>query len=172
MKKISRGKYEIFTTKEDAIHKFMQMEGICREEISGENQIQFYCSKKGKIVISNPPIIRQIYIDNDISTILFAKVIEQDNKTYVTYYTSFIKSANTLKSFSLAMKLIVAIAGIISAVVQKNKTISLLLLILCLVYVASRLFVNAKEKSNAPKDSEIMIKELENRINAVNQWDK
>ena len=50
MKKINQGKYEVFTTKEDAIDKFMQMQGVCREKISGDNLIEFYCQKNGKII--------------------------------------------------------------------------------------------------------------------------
>ena len=34
MKKIEQGEFEIFTTKADAIDKFMQMQGVCREELS------------------------------------------------------------------------------------------------------------------------------------------
>ena len=55
MKKISQGQFEIRTTKVDAIDKFIQMQGVCREKINGENPIEFYCSKKGKIIITNPP---------------------------------------------------------------------------------------------------------------------
>ena len=55
MKKIEQGMFEIFTSKADAINKFMQMQGVCREELSSENLIEFYCSKKGKISITNPP---------------------------------------------------------------------------------------------------------------------
>ena len=96
MKKITQGEYEIFTTKEDAIDKFMQMKGICREKISDENLINFYCSKKGKIIITDPPRRgRGIHLDN--STNLFADIIEQNGKTYVSYYTSFSKSNNIFK---------------------------------------------------------------------------
>ena len=42
MKKISQGEFEVFTTKADAIDKLMQMQGVCREEISGENAIELY----------------------------------------------------------------------------------------------------------------------------------
>ena len=41
MKKISQGKYEVLTTKENAIGKFMQMQGICRGEISGDHPIEY-----------------------------------------------------------------------------------------------------------------------------------
>ena len=86
MKKISQGEYEIFTTKEDAIYKFMQMQGLCREELNGEKAIEFCCSKKGKISITNPS---QRDIEYTNSTKLFAEILERDVNTYVTYYTMF-----------------------------------------------------------------------------------
>ena len=78
MKKISQGKFEICTTKADAIDKFMQMQGVCREELSSENLIEFCCSKKGKISITNPP---KKHIEHTNSTNLFAEIIEEDGKT-------------------------------------------------------------------------------------------
>ena len=76
MKKISQGKFEIFTTKADAIDKFIQMQGVCTEKISDENPIQFYCTKKGKIIITNPPRRR---VENHYSTNLFAEVVQQED---------------------------------------------------------------------------------------------
>ena len=73
---IEQGKFEIFTTKADAIDKFMQMQGVCREELSSENLIEFYCSKKGKIAITNPP---KKHIEHTNSTNLFAEIIEESS---------------------------------------------------------------------------------------------
>lgn len=55
MKKIKQGEYELFTTKADAIDKFMQMQGLCREGFNDYQQIEFSCTKKGKITVTNPP---------------------------------------------------------------------------------------------------------------------
>ena len=169
MKKINQGKYEVFTTKQDAIDKFMQMQGICREKISSENPIEFYCSKKGKIVITNPPTRR---VTGENSTNLFAEVVEQDNKTYITFYTEFSKSNNILKLIFLTISIIAAIFSIMFAIINVDKMASLIVLFLCLVLFVFQLFTTAKEKNNSPKDSEILIKELEKRVDAVNLWDK
>ena len=45
VKKISQGKFEVFTTKADAINKFMQLVGYCREELTYNRRLSFYCSK-------------------------------------------------------------------------------------------------------------------------------
>lgn len=168
MKIISQGKYEIFTTKEDAIDKFMQMQGICREEMSGENSIEFYCSKKGKISITNLP---KKHIENTNATNLFAEIIEQDGKIYATYYTMFSKSTNILKLIFLAIDIIIIIFAIIFAI-NVDKTASLIVLVIGLVFFVFQLFITAKEEKNSPKDSEILIKELEKRVDAVNLWEK
>jgi len=169
MKKISQGEYEIFTTKAVAIDRFMQMQGVCREEISGETPIQFYCSKKGKIVITNPPTRR---VEGDNSTELFADIVEKDGKTYVTYYTVFDTANNILKMIFLTMYFILTIVAIILAITKMDTSVPLIVLIFCLIILVSRLFSGSNEKSSSYKDSEIMINELEKRVKAVNLWDK
>lgn len=169
MKKLSQGMYEIFTTKADAIDKLMQMQGICREEISGENLIEFYCQKNGKIVITNPPTRR---VENDNSTNLFAEIIEQNGKTYVSYYTTYSKSSNIFKLIFLAIYLFMAVFAIALTIIGKEKTFYLPILALALVFFGIKLFAGTKEEKNSPKDSEILIKELKKRVEAVNLWEK
>ena len=169
MKKISQGKYEVYTTKADAIDKFMQMQGACREKIGEDNPIQFYCSKRGRLSITNPP---RRYIENTNSTSLFARVIEQDGKTYVSYYTVFNRFINALKVISLTLTIAMAVLAIALNVANLVKTFSTLGLILCVGFFVFRLLNTANEKQSAPKDSEIMVKELEKRVEAVNHWDK
>ncbi len=169
MKKISQGKYELLTTKADAIDKFMKLQGVCREELSRDNPIEFYCSKKGKVTITNPP---RKYIENTNSTNLFAEIIEQEGKTYITYYTVYSRFNNFLKVTYLMMLIVMAILAIVLAVTDVDKTVSPIILVLCLVFFVFQLFNTAKDKRNSPEDSEIMIKELQKRVEAVNLWDK
>ena len=88
--------------------------------------------------------------------------------TYISFYTAFSKSNNVLKLIIVTMNFIIAIFAIVIA----NKTVSPIILFLCLLFLVFQLYTVAKEKNNSPKDSEILIKDLEKRINAVNQWDK
>ncbi len=169
MKKITQGKLEIFTSKADAIDKFMQMQGVCREELSNENLIEFHCSKKGKIAITNPP---KKHIEHTNSTSLYAEIIEQDGKTYITYYTVYSHFNNVLKIISLIMLIVMAILAIVLAVSNVDKTVSPIVLIFCLLFFVYQLFNNAKEQKYSPNDSKIMINELEKRVDAVNLWDK
>lgn len=99
MKKISQGKFEICTTKVDAIDKFMQLQGLCRKEINGYQKIEFYCTKKGKITVTNSP---SKHIENTHSTSLHGQIIEQDGETYVSYYTVYRHYNNILKKISIS----------------------------------------------------------------------
>lgn len=167
MKKISQGKYEIFTTREDAIDKFMQLQGVCREEISGENAIQFYCTEDGTIIISNPP--RKYSPDN--STDLFAEIIEENSKTYVSYYTRFSKSNIVYKYIFYTICIIVWSIAVIFSIAKAN-IFRAVLYTACLVFFGLNFGTASQDEKNSPKDSEILIKELEKRVNAVNLWDK
>ena len=169
MKKINQGKYEILTTKVDAIDKFMQMQGACREQLSGENPIEFYCSNKGKITITNPPTRSVV---NDTSTNLFAKIVEQDDKVYVTYYTAFSQSTNVLKTIYISIYLLMGVFAIIGTIISKVKTYYLTILAFGLISFGIKSFAIAKEETNSSKDSEILINELEKRVEAVNLWNK
>ena len=171
MPKIKQGKYEVLTTKEDAINKFMQLQGVCREKISEENPINFYCSEKGKIVITNPSSNR-IRTDGGNATNLFAEVLEEDGKTYVNYYTEFSKANNILKLIFLVIYSLMSIFAIVLAIKLDYKMYYIPILALAILFYGIELFATTKEKKNSPKDSEILIKVLENRVEAVNLWDK
>lgn len=169
MKKISQGKLELHTTKAQAIDRFMQMRGNCREKINGDSSIRFYCSKKGRIVITNPPAR---HIENVNSTNLYANVTEQDGKTYVAYYTAYSRGNNILKIVSIIITIVLTIPAIVLAVADADTTVLPVLLILCLPVSAFMLWKSVREKKNSADDSETLIKELQNRAEAVDLWDK
>lgn len=169
MKKIGQGKLEIYTTKADAIDKFMQMQGFCREEISGYQRMEFYCTKNGKISIANTP---SRHIENTFSTSLYGEVVEQDGKSYVTYYTVYSHYNNVLKIISLIMLTVMLVFAVIFAVYDADRKAPYIIFAFCCVLSVFQLIQALKEKKNAPRDSEIMIKELEKRAEAVNLWDK
>jgi len=170
MKKISQGKFELCTTKAEAIERFMQMQGGIRENMLDGSRIMFYCSKKGRITITNPPTRR--HIEHSNSTELFAEIIGQNGKTYVSYYTAFSRANSVLKMVAYAINILFAVLAIITAIMNEEKMISFIILAFCLALFFYFLFSATKEKANAPKDSEILINALEERVNAVNQWDK
>ena len=73
---------------------------------------------------------------------------------------------------SLIMLITMAILAIVLAVTEADKTVSPIVLVFCLLFFVFQLFNNANEQKNSPNDSEVMIKELQKRVETVNQWDK
>lgn len=164
MKKIEQGKIEVFTSKGDAINKLMQMQGFCQSKLSNNNSIEFFCTKKGKFAISNPPTP---LVSRENSTKLFGNIIEDDNKTYITFYTTYSNANNITKIIYL---IIMVVSTILSFFV--DKTVPRIILILCFLLFGYMLFITVKEKDNSPVDSNILISELKRRVDAINNWDK
>ena len=169
MKKISQGKYELFTTKTDAIDKFMQMQGLCREEINDYQLIEFYCTRKGKITFTNSPSRR---IERTYSTSLYGEVIEQDGKTYVSYYTVYNHYNNILKIIALVLLTVISVFAILSAIADSSQKVPYIIFVLCCAFSIFQLINTLKENKNSSRDSKIMVEELEKKVEAVNLWDK
>lgn len=169
MRRIHQGDFEIFTTKSDAIDKFRQMRGFCREELSGENHIWFECLKNGKIAITDPPGGRKSFLN---STELSAKIVEREGKTFVTYYTAFSRFNNIYKMILLIFNAILTVFALVITFISDYKLYSIIGLCLFLVLFIVELFSVSKEGENSPKDSEILVKELEKKVEAVNNWDR
>ena len=168
MKKLTEGRLEIFTTKEDAIEKLMQIQGISRESMTSGNCFQFLCYKDGKIFMTHPST-RSITAEN--ATKLCGQVIEQDGKTYVSYYTYYDNAVRFMKYFGFVFYILLAIFCIVITVITREK-LALLLSFFLLGINLVHLITNPNEKACSPKDSKILVKELEKRVEAVNQWDK
>ena len=164
MKKIAQGEFEIHTTKKDAINKFMQLTGVCREEVSDDKPIEFYCTKTGKIAISNPPTT---LVTREISTKLFGKIIERDEKTFVTFQIMYSSANNFIKIIYSTLMLISTLLAFFI-----DKTAMRVALIFSSLLFGSLLISATEEKNNSPFDSELLIKELEKRVNAINNWNE
>ena len=143
MKKIEQGKFRIFTTKADAIDKFMQMQGLCREEINDYQRIEFYCTKKGKITVTNSP---SKHIEHTYSTALYGEVIEQDGKTYVSYYTVYSHYNNILKIISLVMLTVMCVFAIAFAIADSERKVPYIIFALCCALFIFQLINTLKEK--------------------------
>ena len=72
----------------------------------------------------------------------------------------------------IVIYLLLAVFAIIGIIIFKVKTYYLPVLAFGLISFCIKLFYSTKEEKNSPKDSTVLIKELEKRIIAVNQWDK
>lgn len=173
MKKLAEGRFEISAKRSVAIDRFMQLRGESRETTCGGERIMFYCYKNGNIALTNPPTTRGRYsIKYSNSTELFAEIKEIGGKTYVSYYTSFSLANNILKIATFTVGTIITVLAIISAIFGDSKIGEFIILAFCLAFYGHFIYRSIKEKSDSPKDSEILVRELEKRVDAVNNWDK
>lgn len=165
MKKILQGKYALSCTKEEAIDRLREMAGYCREELDYENQVFFSCTKKGKIAVCGCSH-RRYGLDNN--TWLHAQIVEETDKTYITYYTQHHKVNAVL---NLILGAVNVITGVI-VIVYARTLMALLAYGLILAMSIREMYAVANGDSNAWQDSEILRKVLEERVNAVNRWDE
>lgn len=142
----------------------MQLTGVCREEISDDKPIEFYCTKTWKIAISNPPTT---LVTREISTKLFGKIIERDEKTFVTFQIMYSSANNLIKIIYSTLMLISTLLAFFI-----DKTAMRVALIFSFLLFGSLLISATEEKNNSPFDSELLIKELEKRVNAINNWNE
>lgn len=169
MKKITQGKLEIFTSKADAINKLIQLQGVCKDiENSNNCPIEFYCNKNGKITVESQrsrhnPQKAQMF------TKLYGEIAEQNDKTYINYYTAF----NYISVFARISFFIIAIIVLsIFMIFVSDKIKALIAIIVCVVGLVFQLISIEKEKKNLSENSDTLIEVLENKVNIVNNWDK
>lgn len=171
MKTIREGTYELLTTKQEAIDRFMQMQGICRERMSGDYVMKFFCHKDGKISIMDPPSKGA----NDRSTRLSAQVVEQEGKTYVTFCVKY-NEANRVYNLVFGVVniviLLAALALVVFKVMPAGGIAAIPLALVCLFFFVYQMVEDAKEKGHSPQDAEALIRELKNRVDAVNRWEE
>ena len=141
MKKISQGKLEVLTSKADAINKFMQLQGDCREKLTYNRCLYFYCSKKGKIYISDVRSASDRYTID--STHLIANIVEQEGKTYVTYLTRFSSIINVMAIIFFLFYVIFYIVAIVRAVESNVELYNILGLVAILSILIYNLFISS-----------------------------
>lgn len=121
-------------------------------------------TKTGKIAISNPPTT---LVTREISTKLFGKIIERDEKTFVTFQIMYSSANNFIKIIYSTLMLISTLLAFFI-----DKTAMRVALIFSFLLFGSLLISATEEKNNSPFDSELLIKELEKRVNAINNWNE
>lgn len=121
-------------------------------------------TKTGKIAISNPPTT---LVTREISTKLFGKIIERDKKTFVTFQIMYSSANNFIKIIYSTLMLISTLLAFFI-----DKTAMRVALIFSFLLFGSLLISATEEKNNSPFDSELLIKELEKRVNAINNWNE
>ncbi len=176
MKKIKEGKIEVLASKKDAIDRFMMLGGGCRgrdfRDRNGGAMI-FYCNKYGKILIECQQVRREMTKNNSSSNILtklYGTIKQYDNKTYVEYYTA-LKNIDVLKRMGLYVYgIIVSIFLLIRYILVFFPVIFFLFYFI--ISMIKQISSILEEKTSPDIDSDTLIKILENKVDAVNNWEK
>lgn len=159
--------YELALPKEDVIYRLREQDGYCRNKSTSDQTLEFVCSKKGNIEVCNPNYHKDqhVFLQGEMTT--------ENGKTLVKVFTvkrkgllfeaivsavgSFITTGACLWLMLRFLKDVDPVVWILFAFLLVTTPLSL-----------SRFF---KKKEAIPVDTEIMLNEIENRINGVIRWD-
>lgn len=158
--------YEIDLPKEDVIYRLREQDGFCRNQDSNGYELEFECFKSGKFFVKDPGTIdRQAFLQGDVivqngkSVVRLEKVEQKGEFVYSIISTVFI---SVISIVAIALK-------IWKGGLNDFKDLISVLLLLTLPIMSISL--ELKEKKAIPTDTEIMLKEVDQRILGVVRWD-
>ena len=156
----------------ETIERLMQMNGVCRESDSTERPLEFYCDKKGKILVTAPDGRSSLSIPR--SSYVRAEAVSRSGKTYIDMCAVEQKGGFVSSVVFAIIQTLLVIAFLVFYIISGNLPFGkgffirlLLVLFTCIMF--RDLF---KEKNNITPDLEKMKNEVRNRANAVSNWDK
>ncbi len=159
--------YEIDLPKEHVIYRLREQDGYCRNENSENRVIEFVCSKKGDFLVKD--------LNHYINQLVFlqGKTVARNGKTVVEVFT--VKSRGVLVEGIFDAFFSIISIGICFWVMLRflNNIVFELFIILGLLSVVTLLSLARliKKKKAIPVDTDIMLNEIEQRINGVVRWD-
>ncbi|MBR6533683.1 MAG: hypothetical protein IKT44_04580 [Clostridia bacterium] len=157
--------YEIDLPKKDVIHRLIEQDGFCRNQDSNGYQLEFNCYKDGFFLVIDPGFDRQVFLQGYVGS-------EMD-KTIVKVET--VKAKGRFLSSVISTVICFIISIIIAVFTFSNDGFTEVedFLKLAVILVLPILSISAefKEKKAIPVDTDIMLNEIENRINGVIRWD-
>lgn len=158
---------------EETIDKLQAQAGKCRETDCYGNELEFICTKKGKIRVEN--LNAKNSRSEKASRIYYvcAEVVEENQKTKVEIYSVHDKSTVFFRHFTIALHLIVFAVYLLFIFSDKNILIKELLGIFLFILMLLPInLLTVKEKQNKNADLEIMKNEIIKRVEAIKRWDE
>ena len=158
----------------DTIERLMQMNGVCRESDWTERPLEFYCDKKGKILVTTP--VGRSSLSFSRSSYVRAEVLSRSGKTYIDMCAVEEKGGFVCSLVFAILQTLLMIAVSVFYVIFDTPTFKIKFLIIILIFDAVFTYISFKnffkEKNNITPDLEKMKNEVRNRANAVSNWDK
>lgn len=152
-------------TPERTIEKLRQQQGVCRTADFDGDPIEFFCSKKGKISVSNIARKRPEY---DRSTYVLGEVTVENDKTVVKIYTVYDRLNYFVRLLCLGLSVVAGVLALLFA----EGAVSVIGLLIAIVFSISLCVSSFNEKQTMHTDFEIMKAEIANRVQAVADWEK
>ena len=161
--------YEIDLPKETLIERLIEQDGICRDDDSNGYPIRFLCFKNGEFLVtgmSNDYDSRQFFLQGE--------TVGENGKTKIRVESVKNKSrpmsSVTRMVFNIIYTIICIALLIITGTVLEPQIILMLVLLLVMSFVSVNM--SFKERKAIPYDQEIVLREVERRINGAIHWDK
>lgn len=158
--------YEIDLPKEDVIRRLIEQDGFCRNDDTNGYQLEFNCYKDGLFLVIDPGFDRQVFLQGYVES--------EQGKTIVNVEKVKAKGRFLSSVISTAICFIISIVITVFTFMNGgfNEIEDFLKLALILVLPIFSISAEFKEKNAIPTDTEIMLKEIDNRINGVIRWDE
>ena len=161
--------YEIDLPKETVIERLIEQDGICRDDDSNGYPIRFLCFKNGEFLVtdmSNDYDSRQFFLQGE--------TVSENGKTKIKVESVKNKSrpatSVTRTVFNIIYVIICIALLIVTGTVLEPSTILMLVLLVVMSFASVNMAF--KERKAIPYDEEIMLREIERRINGAILWDK
>ena len=153
------------------IEKLILQNGICREKVSNQENLEFYCSKKGEVYVGEPFSSRGRGTDRIYS--VSGEVREENGETVVKIYSQRRKIEIFDRYFTICLYFVTAFAYFLIKIlwnipIEKTDFIAVGLLLFLSVWIT---VLSKKEKHNKTNDIEIMINKVVKRVEAIARWD-
>ena len=165
---------EISSDLPETIERLMQMNGVCRESDSTDKRIEFYCDKKGIILVTAPDGRSSLSIPR--SSYVRAEVVSRSGKTHIDMCAVEEKGGFVFSViFAILQTLLMIVISVLYAIFDTptfKKEILIIVLLIDVLFACIMFRDLFKEKNNITPDLEKMKNEVRNRANAVSNWDK
>lgn len=171
---------EVNENKEETIAKLRLQMGFCSSQDSDDDQLFFWCTKKGKLGFFTQPTresspLPYFYYYNMDSRIysVRGKVLSENGKTVVKLYSVYNRLNSALRLIDLVTTfLVLALVFVIKGFTRvESPPGDLLKLVGALILAGVSTFIFTSEKRNKYSDLELMKQEVINRVKAVDRWD-
>lgn len=164
---------EVYEPIEETIDKLRAQAGKCRETDCYGQELEFICTKKGKIRVENLSAKNNHSETSSRIYYVCGEVVEENEKTKVKIYSVHDKSTVIFRHCTIAIHLIVFAVYLFFVFSSQNISIKeifgIFLFILLLLPIN---LLTVKEKQNKNTDLEIMKNEIIKRVEAIKRWDE